>query len=551
MSDLFAKHADRLEAALEACRVRGAWTPFVESPSRRLHPEGAHEAGRAAFEARLGRSFDLDLPGSRGRLGHEISPWTAAPLGIDYPAVDPDALLGAMQAALPAWADTSPRERVGVCLEILDRLAGQVFENAYATMHTAGQGFMMAFAGSGANSLDRGLEGIAYAWRALSDVPEGAVFERSFGKGPVRLEKRYRAVPRGIAAVVTCASYPAWNALPALFANLATGNPVVVKPHPTCILPMAMVVATAREVLVEAGHPADLVTLAADTVEAPVTQALLDHPAIAIVDFTGSQAFGAWIELHCRHKRVYTETSGCNAVVLESVDALEPVLDAIATSFCLFSAQMCTSAQNVFVPPRVRTAHGPVDREDVSAALAARIDALTDDPAHAAALCATVQSPRTVEQVHALALGVDVVRAPVPYSAPGFPHARTLTPLLARAKGTDTVYRREHFGPVGFAIEALDAGRALARACEDAREHGSIASYVYSTDPAFRARAEQAFWRAGASVGFNLVRQSPINFTAAYSDFHVTGLNPAGNACLTDLAFVADRFRIVQSKTEV
>ena len=40
----------------------------------------------------------------------------------------------------------------------------------------------------------------------------------------------------------------------------------------------------------------------------------------------------------------------------------------------------------------------------------------------------------------------------------------------------------------------------------------------------------------------------PINFAAAYSDYHVTGLNPAGNACLADLAFVASRFRIVQSK---
>jgi hypothetical protein len=38
----------------------------------------------------------------------------------------------------------------------------------------------------------------------------------------------------------------------------------------------------------------------------------------------------------------------------------------------------------------------------------------------------------------------------------------------------------------------------------------------------------------------------PLNFAAAYSDYHVTGLNPAGNATLTDLAFVASRFRITQ-----
>lgn len=40
----------------------------------------------------------------------------------------------------------------------------------------------------------------------------------------------------------------------------------------------------------------------------------------------------------------------------------------------------------------------------------------------------------------------------------------------------------------------------------------------------------------------------PLNFAAAYSDYHVTGLDPAGNASLTDLAFVVSRFRITQSR---
>ena len=62
-------------------------------------------------------------------------------------------------------------------------------------------------------------------------------------------------------------------------------------------------------------------------------------------------------------------------------------------------------------------------------------------------------------------------------------------------------------------------------------------------------RAE-AYHAAGASVACNLVGM-PINFAAAYSDYHVSGLNPAGNACLTDLAFVSSRFRIVQSKRMV
>ena len=40
----------------------------------------------------------------------------------------------------------------------------------------------------------------------------------------------------------------------------------------------------------------------------------------------------------------------------------------------------------------------------------------------------------------------------------------------------------------------------------------------------------------------------PLNFSAAYSDYHVTGLNPAGTATLTDESFIAGRFRIVQSR---
>ena len=53
---------------------------------------------------------------------------------------------------------------------------------------------------------------------------------------------------------------------------------------------------------------------------------------------------------------------------------------------------------------------------------------------------------------------------------------------------------------------------------------------------------------AGAQLTCNLTGPMPLNFAAAYSDYHVTGLNPAGNATLTDLAFVASRFRITQSR---
>ncbi len=552
MNTWFSRHRERLDRAVEACATREAWTPFIESPSRKHHPADAKEAGQAWFEAALGKPYPLSMPGEVGRTGAEVSPYTRDPLGIDYPQVEVESLMLAARAAMPGWRDATLEDRMGVCLEILDRLAADVFANAFATMHTAGQGFMMSFAGSGANSLDRGLEALAFAYKAMRDVPSEAVFERSFGGAPVRLHKRYRLMPRGVAVVISCGSYPAWNAYPALFANLATANPVVLKPHPECILPMARAVEIARETLREAGFDPNLVTLAADTRAEPVTKHLLQHPKTAIIDFTGGQGFGAWIEANCQHADVYTETAGCNAVVVESAEDLDAVLDAIAQSLCLFSAQMCTAAQNVFVPATgVRVGDARVLPEAFAERLAARVDAMLADPKHAAGICGALQTDTIEATLAALAEHPGVVRPSTPYAHPQYPDARTATPLIIRTRAPDELYQREHFGPVGFVIEAASAAEALRHASEDAGRFGSIANYAYSTNPEFCAAVEDAFAHAGASVGINLLGQRPINFTAAFSDYHVTGLNPAGNACLTDLAFVTRRFRIVQSKTEI
>ncbi len=95
-------------------------------------------------------------------------------------------------------------------------------------------------------------------------------------------------------------------------------------------------------------------------------------------------------------------------------------------------------------------------------------------------------------------------------------------------------------------IREDNAATALANAAQLAATHGAISSYLYSADPEYKDIAQHAFAEAGASLWCNMTVPMPINFAAAYSDYHVTGLNPAGNACLADLAFVTNRFRIVQ-----
>ena len=168
-------------------------------------------------------------------------------------------------------------------------------------------------------------------------------------------------------------------------------------------------------------------------------------------------------------------------------------------------------------------------------------------------ILATIQSPATLAQMQQLQQDIGshgkVLLAPKAYTHPEFPNARTSTPLMLQVKaGAGDWYRGERFGPVSFVIECESAQDALHHAASDVRQFGGLTAFLYSSDEDFIAQAEDAYSQAGAQLTINLTGPMPLNFAAAYSDYHVTGLNPAGNASLTDLSFVASRFRITQSR---
>lgn len=552
-ADLHARHLPRFESAQAACRDRGHWSAFVDHPGLYPSTDEAQRTGRAAYQAQLGQPFELSQPGTWAWLGEETSPYTGQPLGIVYPQADADALFTAARAAMPDWAHAEVNTRIGVLMEVVDVLYRQhLFELAFAVMHTAGQSFNMAFTGSGVNALDRAIEALVHAHQVLQAVPSRARWIRSFGAGEISLEKTYRRVPRGVAVCFACATFPTWNAWPSMMASLATGNAVIVKPHPACVLPMAISVRVFREVLQAAGFDPNLVTLCLDSVAEPQGKRLVQHPATAIVDFTGSARFGQWVERNAGPALVFTETSGCNTVVLAEADDLDAALRSLATSLCLFSAQMCTSPQNIYLPrDGVLTPQGRVSVQQVGERLTHFIDQIAGDPRRAAMMLATLQSSQTQALLEALsregARRGQVLRQATPYVHPEYPQARTASPLLIRVNRSERdLYGEERFGPVAFLIVCEDAEAALQQACADVAEWGGLTAFVYAKDPGFIAQAEEAYAIAGAQLTINLTGPMPLNFAAAYSDYHVTGLNPAGNACLTDLAFVSARFRIAQ-----
>ncbi|MBA5779403.1 phenylacetic acid degradation protein PaaN [Stappia sp. F7233] len=544
MADFFPAHKATLEKALETIRSREYWSAYPEMPSGKIYGETAKDDQQAAFDGLLGKPFDLDQPSDAGRIGGERSPFGPV-LGVTYPAAKPATLVATAKAAMKSWAKASPEARAGVCLEILSRLNRQSFLIANAVMHTSGQAFMMAFQAGGPHAQDRGLEAVAYAYDEMSRVPSHVRWQKPQGpKDPLVLDKTFRIVPRGVALVIGCATFPTWNSYPGFFASLATGNAVIAKPHPGAILPLAITVKIAREVLKEAGFDPNTVLLAPDSAENPITKDLVTHPDVAIIDFTGSPAFGGWVRAHGAGKLVYTEEAGVNSIVVHSTDDLRGMTGNIAFSLSLYTGQMCTAPQNIFVPRSgIETDQGHKSFDEVADAIRVAIDKLLGDPQRAAAILGAVQNDATIKRIDAARKLGKVVRDSGPVE--GMEGARSATPLVVAVDGKDeSAYLEERFGPVSFIIATDGIEDAIARASRSAREKGAITASLYATDEAVIEAAADAFAEAGVSLSVNLTGGIFVNQSAAFSDYHVSGANPSGNASLCDSAFVANRFRV-------
>jgi phenylacetic acid degradation protein paaN len=552
---LFSQHEDTLQKALAAIETRGYWSPFVEMPSPKVYGETANAEGEAAFKGHLNRTFELDQPTTGETVGAEISPF-GFPLGILYPKADPAALIDATANAQREWRLAGPKTWVGVSLEILARVNRASFEIGYSVMHTTGQAFMMAFQAGGPHAQDRALEAIVYAWDQLRRVPADAYWEKPQGKNPpLAMHKHYTVAPRGTGLVLGCCTFPTWNGYPGLFADLATGNTVIVKPHPGAILPLAITVRIAREVLREAGFDPNVVTLlATNPNDGALVQNLALRPEIKLIDFTGSTQNGTWLERNAHQAQVYTEKAGVNQIVIDSVADIKAAARNIAFSLALYSGQMCTAPQNIYVPrDGIRTAEGTISFDAVTQALADAVQKLVADPARAVELLGAIQNDGVVQRIdEARKLGRVLVDSQS-LTHPVFAEARVRTPLVLRLDAsTDSAqFTKEWFGPISFVIATDSTAQSLDLAGSIAAEHGALTLSVYSTDEAVIEVAHEASLRGGVALSINLTGGVFVNQSAAFSDFHGTGANPAANAALADAAFVANRFRVIQSRVHV
>ncbi|MFE9252712.1 phenylacetic acid degradation protein PaaN [Streptomyces sp. NPDC007088] len=551
-TDFFARHEVLLRRAADAVTERGYFSAYPESPSKSVYGEEAPAAGEAAFRARLDKPFDLPgHPGEAGAVGAEVSPY-GLKLGITYPRVDPAEAVAVARTAGRAWRRATPDERAGVAAEILARLNAASFEMAHAVHHTTGQPFVMAFQAGGANAQDRGLEAVAYAWAAQKRHPATASWVKPQRKGePIALDKTFTPVGRGVSVLVACNTFPTWNGYPGLFASLVTGNPVIVKPHANAVLPLALSVRLARDVLAEAGFDPNVVLLAAEAADGRSAQPLATHPDVRIVDFTGSTRFGDWLEDNARQAAVHTEKAGLNTVVLDSTDDYKGLLRNLAFSLSLYSGQMCTTPQNLYVPRSgLRGDQGVKTPAEFAADLSGALDKLLGDPQRAAGTLGALATGAVLDRVEKARTVGSVRYGGRPVEHPEYPQAVLRTPLVAVLDATEDaeVYRAEWFGPVSFVIATDSTEHSLDLLRETIGRFGALTATVHSTEEPVLEAAREAALDAGVHLAENFTGQVFVNQSAAFSDFHGSQANPAASATLTDPAFVTGRFAVLQSR---
>jgi len=270
--------------------------------------------------------------------GESVNPSNLDDIVARYPKGGPAEVAQAVtaaRAAFPAWSQASPEVRS----DVLDRAGALVMNRAkeLGPLLSREEGKTLA---EGTGEVMRAARILKYfAGEALRR--HGQTLDST--RPSVDVETHREAV--GVFGLITPWNFPiaipAWKSAPAL----AFGNTVVLKPaSPTPAIAHAF-----AQILIEAGAPAGVFNLVIG--EGGVGRAIVDHPGIDGISFTGSQGVGASVAEGAvkRQARVQLEMGGKNPlIVLDDADLERAVTCAIDGAF-FSTGQRCTASSRIIV----------------------------------------------------------------------------------------------------------------------------------------------------------------------------------------------------------
>jgi acyl-CoA reductase-like NAD-dependent aldehyde dehydrogenase len=256
-----------------------------------------------------------------------------------------------------------------------------------------------------------------------------------------------RREPRGVIAAITPFNFPLNLAMHKVAPALASGNAVILKPAPATPLTGMRL----GKILLDAGCPPEAVSVLPGGTEA--AQALVAHPDVAMVSFTGSVPAGRSIQAAAPHKKVTLELGNAGAVVVAPDGDEERVLERCVPAAYAFAGQVCISVQRVFVP---RARLSAFAERWFAAASALPVGDPFDEETRLSAMISAAAADRVEQWIsEALAAGAT---APLR----GKRERNVLWPtVLCDAPPSARVSRDEVFGPVAVLYGYDDFNQAL------------------------------------------------------------------------------------------
>ncbi len=338
---------------------------------------------------------------------------------------------------------------------------------------------------------------------ALPMQPDGLLFPSAM---PGR-RNAWRRIPVGVVGIIAPWNFPLLLAMRSVAPALALGNAVVLKPDPQSAITGGALIA---ELFAEAGLPAGVLQMLPGGPS--VGDAIVRHPEVSMISFTGSTAVGRQIGEICGRmlKKVELELGGNNPMIVLADADLDKAASCAAWGSFLHQGQICMQTGRHLVHRSVAGRYAQ--------ALAARANRLVvGNPAEGSVHIGPLINERQAERVERIVR--ESVEAGAQVLAGGRRQGRFFEPtVLAGVTARMPAFHEEIFGPVAPVI-AFDSD-------EEAIE--LVHASDYGLAAAIHSRSRSAAMAIATRLRAGMVH---INDQTVNNEFQVPfgGMGASGN----------------------
>ena len=387
------------------------------------------------------------LVAGKGAKEDVLDPATGKPL-VTVAEASPEQIESAVAAAakaFPAWSATVPKDRAALLLKIADRIEAEAADYARLESQNCGKPY--------AAVLNDEIPAIVDVFRFFAGAARtlhGAVA----GEYLPGFTSMIRRDPVGVVASIAPWNYPlmmaAWKLSPAL----AGGNTIVLKPSeqtPLTTLKLATLLAEL--------FPPGVVNIVHGR-GPTVGASLISQPQVAMISLTGDVSTGEKVLQAAAKgaKRTHLELGGKAPVIVFDDADRDAVVSGVRTFGFYNAGQDCTAACRIYAGPKI---YDKLVADLTSAAASIKVGKQDEEGVEMGPLISAKQRSRVAGFVNRAdkSRHIEITTGGKSRGGGGFFFEPT---VIAGAKQSDEIVRREVFGPVVSVTRFKDADQAIA-----------------------------------------------------------------------------------------